>query len=129
MLFLLWIFSISSSPFHSKNGDTFNEKSKLTTCNAEMRYCDLKEANNKATLKGVITFSVVLGSQFRTLMATYLGELFCCQWTIMIDVCIFTCDVVIQDLFVRSWIMIVISRHITDLSIDCNGILCLTYIF
>jgi hypothetical protein len=25
--------------------------------------------------------------------------------------------------------MIVISRHITDLSIDCNGILCLTYIF
>ncbi|KAL6598934.1 hypothetical protein U3516DRAFT_913266 [Neocallimastix sp. 'constans'] len=94
-----------------------------------MRYCDLKEANNKATLKGVITFSVVLGSQFRTLMATYLGELFCCQWTIMIDVCIFTCDVVIQDLFVRSWIMIVISRHITDLSIDCNGILCLTYIF
>eukprot|EP00833_Pecoramyces_ruminatium_P017763 jgi/Orpsp1_1/1191795/evm.model.d7180000088558.1 len=93
-----------------------------------MWYRDLKEADDKATLEGVITSSFVLGALCGALMATYLGEKFGRQRTIMIGACIFTCGAIIQGLSVRSWAMIAIGRLITGLSIGCNGVLCPTYI-
>ncbi|ORY27713.1 general substrate transporter [Neocallimastix californiae] len=91
-------------------------------------YRDLKEADNKAMLEGVITSSFVLGALCGALMATYLGEKFGRQRTIMIGACIFTCGAIIQGLSARTWIMIAIGRLITGLSIGCNGVLCPTYI-
>ncbi|ORY77464.1 general substrate transporter [Neocallimastix californiae] len=95
---------------------------------ANMMYRDLKEADNKATLEGLITSSFVLGALCGALMATYLGEKYGRQRTIMIGACIFTCGAVIQGLSARSWVMIAIGRLITGLSIGCNGVLCPTYI-
>ncbi|ORY31715.1 general substrate transporter [Neocallimastix californiae] len=85
-------------------------------------------ADNKATLEGIITSSFVLGALCGALMATYLGEKYGRQRTIMIGACIFTCGAIIQGLSARSWIMIAIGRLITGLSIGCNGVLCPTYI-
>ncbi|ORY43193.1 general substrate transporter [Neocallimastix californiae] len=85
-------------------------------------------AGNKATLEGIITSSFVLGALCGALMATYLGEKYGRQRTIMIGACIFTCGAVIQGLSARSWIMIAVGRLITGLSIGCNGVLCPTYI-
>ncbi|ORY73317.1 general substrate transporter [Neocallimastix californiae] len=87
-----------------------------------------EEAGNKATLEGIITSSFVLGALCGALMATYLGEKYGRQRTIMIGACIFTCGAVIQGLSARSWVMIAIGRLITGLSIGCNGVLCPTYI-
>ncbi|ORY00049.1 general substrate transporter [Neocallimastix californiae] len=87
-----------------------------------------EEAGNKATLEGIITSSFVLGALCGALMATYLGEKYGRQRTIMIGACIFTCGAIIQGLSARSWIMIAIGRLITGLSIGCNGVLCPTYI-
>ncbi|ORX83688.1 general substrate transporter [Neocallimastix californiae] len=95
---------------------------------ANMMYRDLKEADNKATLEGLITSSFVLGALCGALMATYLGEKYGRQRTIMIGACIFTCGAVIQGLSARSWVMIAVGRLITGLSIGCNGVLCPTYI-
>ncbi|ORY76420.1 MFS general substrate transporter [Neocallimastix californiae] len=91
-------------------------------------YRKLKEAGNKVTLEGVITSSFVLGALCGALMATYLGEKYGRQRTIMIGACIFTCGAIIQGLSVRTWVMIAIDRLITGLSIGCNGVLCPTYI-
>ncbi|ORY17188.1 general substrate transporter [Neocallimastix californiae] len=77
---------------------------------------------------GVITSSFVLGALCGALMATYLGEKYGRQRTIMIGACIFTCGAVIQGLSARHWAMIAIGRLITGLSIGCNGVLCPTYI-
>ncbi|ORY56299.1 MFS general substrate transporter, partial [Neocallimastix californiae] len=86
------------------------------------------DADNKATLEGLITSSFVLGALCGALMATYLGEKYGRQRTIMIGACIFTCGAVIQGLSARSWVMIAVGRLITGLSIGCNGVLCPTYI-
>ena len=48
--------------FHSWNGDALDENGKDTTDKAKMMYRKLTEANNKATLEGVITSSFVLGA-------------------------------------------------------------------
>ncbi|ORY10692.1 general substrate transporter [Neocallimastix californiae] len=85
-------------------------------------------ANNKATLEGVITSSFVLGALCGALMATYLGEKYGRQRTIMIGACIFTCGAIIQGISARHWAMIAVGRLITGLSIGCNGVLCPTYI-
>ncbi|KAG4094706.1 general substrate transporter [Neocallimastix lanati (nom. inval.)] len=115
--------------FHSWNGDALDENgNEITNDSQEKWYRNLKEADNKATLEGVITSSFVLGALCGALMATYLGERFGRQRTIMIGACIFTCGAIIQGLSVRSWIMIAIGRLITGLSIGCNGVLCPTYI-
>ncbi|KAG4103129.1 general substrate transporter [Neocallimastix lanati (nom. inval.)] len=114
--------------FHSWNGDALDENGKDTTDKAKMMYRKLTEAGNKATLEGIITSSFVLGALCGALMATYLGEKYGRQRTIMIGACIFTCGAVIQGLSARSWIMIAVGRLITGLSIGCNGVLCPTYI-
>jgi len=114
--------------FHSWDGSALDEKGNKITGNAEMWYRNLNEANNKATLEGMITSSFVLGALCGALTATYLGEKFGRQRTIMIGACIFTCGAIIQGLSIRSWIMIAIGRLITGLSIGCNGVLCPTYI-
>jgi len=114
--------------FHTWNGDALNEKGKKIVGNEEKWYRDLKESNDKATLEGVITSSFVLGALCGALMATYLGERFGRQRTIMIGACIFTCGAIIQGLSARSWAMIAVGRLITGLSIGCNGVLCPTYI-
>ncbi|ORY85191.1 general substrate transporter, partial [Neocallimastix californiae] len=93
-----------------------------------MMYRDLKEADNKATLEGLITSSFVLGALCGALMATYLGEKYGRQRTIMIGACIFTCGAIIQGISARHWAMIAVGRLITGLSIGCNGVLCPTYI-
>ncbi|ORX90077.1 general substrate transporter [Neocallimastix californiae] len=114
--------------FHHWNGDGLDEKGQPTKDVANMMYRDLKEADNKATLEGLITSSFVLGALCGALMATYLGEKYGRQRTIMIGACIFTCGAVIQGLSARSWVMIAVGRLITGLSIGCNGVLCPTYI-
>jgi sugar porter (SP) family MFS transporter len=114
--------------FHSWNGNALDENGKDTTDKSKMMYRKLEEANNKATLEGIITSSFVLGALCGALMATYLGEKFGRQRTIMIGACIFTCGAIIQGLSIRSWIMIAVGRLITGLSIGCNGVLCPTYI-
>jgi len=114
--------------FHSWNGDALDENGKDTTDKAKMMYRKLNESDNKATLEGVITSSFVLGALCGALMATYLGEKYGRQRTIMIGACIFTCGAVIQGLSARHWAMIAIGRLITGLSIGCNGVLCPTYI-
>ncbi|ORY23497.1 general substrate transporter [Neocallimastix californiae] len=86
------------------------------------------EAKNKATLEGLITSSFVLGALCGALMATYLGEKYGRQKTIMIGACIFTCGAIIQGISARHWAMIAVGRLITGLSIGCNGVLCPTYI-
>ncbi|KAG4091672.1 general substrate transporter [Neocallimastix lanati (nom. inval.)] len=115
--------------FHNWNGDALDENGKkIKSDTQEKWYRDLKEADNKAMLEGVITSSFVLGALCGALMATYLGEKFGRQRTIMIGACIFTCGAIIQGLSARTWIMIAIGRLITGLSIGCNGVLCPTYI-
>jgi len=114
--------------FFSWNGDALDEKGNDIKGNEEKMYRKLEEAENKATLEGVITSSFVLGALCGALMATYLGEKYGRQRTIMIGACIFTCGAIIQGLSVRSWVMIAIGRLITGLSIGCNGVLCPTYI-
>jgi len=114
--------------FHSWNGDALDENGKDTPDKAKMMYRKLTEANNKATLEGVITSSFVLGALCGALMATYLGEKYGRQRTIMIGACIFTCGAIIQGISARHWAMIAVGRLITGLSIGCNGVLCPTYI-
>ncbi|KAG4100784.1 general substrate transporter [Neocallimastix lanati (nom. inval.)] len=109
--------------FFSWNGDALDEMGNDIKGNEEKMYHKLEEAENKATLEGVITSSFVLGALCGVLMATYLGEKYGRQRTIMIGACIFTCGAIIQGLSVRSWVMIAIG-----LSIGCNGVLCPTYI-
>jgi sugar porter (SP) family MFS transporter len=114
--------------FHNWNGDGLDEKGQPTKDKANMMYRDLKEADNKATLEGLITSSFVLGALCGALMATYLGEKYGRQRTIMIGACIFTCGAIIQGISARHWAMIAVGRLITGLSIGCNGVLCPTYI-
>jgi len=114
--------------FHTWDGSALNEKGKEVKGNEEKWYRNLEESKDKATLEGVITSSFVLGALCGALMATYLGEKFGRQRTIMIGACIFTCGAIIQGSSVRTWIMIAIGRLITGLSIGCNGVLCPTYI-
>jgi sugar porter (SP) family MFS transporter len=114
--------------FFSWNGGALDEKGNNIKGNEEKMYRKLEEAENKATLEGVITSSFVLGALCGALMATYLGEKYGRQRTIMIGACIFTCGAIIQGLSARTWIMIAIGRLITGLSIGCNGVLCPTYI-
>ena len=114
--------------FHNWNGDALDENGKDTTDKAKMMYHKLEEASNKATLEGVITSSFVLGALCGALMATYLGEKYGHQRTIMIGACIFTCGAIIQGISARHWAMIAVGRFITGLSIGCNGVLCPTYI-
>jgi len=114
--------------FHTWDGSALDENGNPVQGNGDKWYRNLKETNEKATLEGVITSSFVLGALCGALMATYLGEKYGRQRTILIGVCIFTCGAIIQGLSARSWIMIAIGRLITGLSIGCNGVLCPTYI-
>jgi len=114
--------------FHTWDGSALDENGKEIKGAGDKWYRNLSETNEKATLEGVITSSFVLGALCGALMATYLGEKYGRQRTILIGVCIFTCGAIIQGCSARSWIMIAIGRLITGLSIGCNGVLCPTYI-
>jgi len=94
----------------------------------EIYYRNLVMTKNKSLLEGVITSSFVLGALCGALMATYLGEKYGRQRTIMIGACIFTLGAIIQGCSLRHWFVIAIGRLITGLSIGCNGVLCPTYI-
>lgn len=113
--------------FHTWDGSALDEKGKLTIENDKW-YRNLKETSNKDTLEGLITSSFVLGALCGALVATYLGERFGRQRTIMIGACIFIVGSIIQGLSVRHWVMIGIGRLITGISVGCNGVLCPTYI-
>ncbi|KAG4081373.1 general substrate transporter [Neocallimastix lanati (nom. inval.)] len=88
--------------FFSWNGDALDEMGNDIKGNEEKMYHKLEEAENKATLEGVITSSFVLGALCGVLMATYLGEKYGRQRTIMIGACIFTCGAIIQGLSVQG---------------------------
>ncbi len=94
----------------------------------EVYYRNLEMTKNKSLLEGVITSSFVLGALCGALMATYLGEKYGRQRTIMIGACIFTLGAIIQGCSLRHWLVIAVGRLITGLSIGCNGVLCPTYI-
>jgi len=106
-----------------KYGNAVNEKN-----NAPIEFRNLEQAGNKAVLEGLITSSFVLGALCGALMATYLGEKYGRQRTIMIGACIFTLGAIIQGLSIRFWLFIAVGRLITGLAIGCNGVLCPTYI-
>jgi len=106
-----------------KYGNAVDEKN-----NAPIEFRNLKQAGNKAVLEGLITSSFVLGALCGALMATYLGEKYGRQRTIMIGACIFTLGAIIQGLSIRFWLFIAVGRLITGLAIGCNGVLCPTYI-
>ncbi|ORX38790.1 general substrate transporter [Piromyces finnis] len=114
--------------FHEWKGKAIDEVGESTDDASKAMYRDLEEKGNKAFLEGVITSSFVLGALCGALMATYLGEKFGRQRTIMVGACIFTCGAIIQGSSIRSSVMIAIGRLITGLSIGCNGVLCPTYI-
>lgn len=94
----------------------------------EMIYRKLEESKDKPLLEAIITSSFVLGALCGALMATYLGEKFGRQRTIMVGACIFTCGACLQGLSARSTVMISCGRLVTGLAIGCNGVLCPTYI-
>ena len=106
--------------------DEYSEKPSET--NRPPMYRNLKVSGKKAFLEGVITSSFVAGALCGALMATYLGERFGRQRTIMVGACIFTAGAILQGLSRRYTVMIAFGRLITGLSIGCNGVLCPTYI-
>ncbi|ORX48885.1 general substrate transporter [Piromyces finnis] len=103
--------------FHEWKGKAIDEVGESTDDASKAMYRDLEEKGNKAFLEGVITSSFVLGALCGALMATYLGEKFGRQRTIMVGACIFTCGAIIQGSSIRSSVMIAIGRLITGLSI------------
>jgi len=110
-----------------KYGNAINEKNK--NIGAEVEFRNLEKTHNKALLEGLITSSFVLGALCGALMATYLGEKYGRQRTIMIGAIIFTCGALIQGCCPTGfWLFIAVGRLVTGLSIGCNGVLCPTYI-
>jgi sugar porter (SP) family MFS transporter len=115
--------------FFEWDGSALDEYSKEPAkTNRPPMYRNLKETNDKALLEGIITSSFVAGALCGALMATYLGERFGRQRTIMVGACIFTLGAILQGISRRYTVMISIGRLITGLSIGCNGVLCPTYI-
>ncbi|ORX48886.1 hypothetical protein BCR36DRAFT_370952 [Piromyces finnis] len=70
--------------FHEWKGKAIDEVGESTDDASKAMYRDLEEKGNKAFLEGVITSSFVLGALCGALMATYLGEKFGRQRTIMV---------------------------------------------
>jgi sugar porter (SP) family MFS transporter len=91
-------------------------------------YRNLIETEQKSFVEGFITSSFVLGALCGALLASYLGEKYGRQRTIMIGACIFAIGGILQGSSLRYYIMIAIGRLITGLSVGCNSVLCPTYI-
>ncbi|KAG4087529.1 general substrate transporter [Neocallimastix lanati (nom. inval.)] len=91
-------------------------------------YRNLKPTDSKSFIEGFITSSFVLGALCGALLASYLGEKYGRQKTIMIGACIFAIGGILQGSSIRNYIMIAVGRLITGLSVGCNSVLCPTYI-
>ncbi|KAG4108211.1 general substrate transporter [Neocallimastix lanati (nom. inval.)] len=91
-------------------------------------YRNLIETKNKSFIEGFITSSFLLGALCGALLASYFGEKFGRQRTIMLGACIFSFGGILQGCSVRSYIMISFGRLITGISVGCNSVLCPTYI-
>jgi len=114
--------------FFKWDGSATDADDKPTADPNNMMYRKLDMADNKSLLEAIITSSFVLGALCGALMATYLGEKFGRQRTIMIGACIFTVGACLQGLSLRYTVMIALGRLVTGLAIGCNGVLCPTYI-